>query len=115
MRSCLLVFGTEIEFESVDKRRLIPSILKEFEEIKKVGKTPKTVVLPTYPSRSGRDSNPRAVARKLISSQPRYDHFDTAASMLMRQAQFEKGKNSAQEQAKLSRFEPSKYIGISTV
>ena len=29
--------------------------------------------------RSGRDSNPRAVARKLISSQPRYDHFDTAA------------------------------------
>ena len=35
--------------------------------------------------RSGRDSNPRAVARKLISSQPRYDHFDTAACMLMRQ------------------------------
>ena len=29
--------------------------------------------------RSGWDSNPRAVARKLISSQPRYDHFDTAA------------------------------------
>ena len=28
--------------------------------------------------RSGRDSNPRAVARKLISSQPRYDHFDTS-------------------------------------
>ena len=27
--------------------------------------------------RSGRDSNPRAIARKLISSQPRYDHFDT--------------------------------------
>ena len=30
--------------------------------------------------RSGWDSNPRAVARKLISSQPRYDHFDTAAN-----------------------------------
>ena len=29
--------------------------------------------------RSGRDSNPRAIARKLISSQPRYAHFDTAA------------------------------------
>ena len=29
--------------------------------------------------RSGWDSNPRAIARKLISSQPRYDHFDTAA------------------------------------
>ena len=24
------------------------------------------------------DSNPRAVAGKLISSQPRYDHFDTS-------------------------------------
>ena len=35
--------------------------------------------------RSGRDSNPRAVARKLISSQPRYDLFDTAAFMLLRQ------------------------------
>ena len=29
--------------------------------------------------RSGRDSNPREVSLKLISSQPRYDHFDTAA------------------------------------
>ena len=27
--------------------------------------------------RTGWDSNPRALARKLISSQPRYDHFDT--------------------------------------
>ena len=26
--------------------------------------------------RRERDSNPRAIARKLISSQPRYDHFD---------------------------------------
>ena len=32
--------------------------------------------------RSGWDSNPRAIARKLISSQPRYDHFDTAASII---------------------------------
>ena len=29
--------------------------------------------------RSGWDSNPRGIAPKLISSQPRYDHFDTAA------------------------------------
>ena len=29
--------------------------------------------------RSGWDSNPRDVSIKLISSQPRYDHFDTAA------------------------------------
>ena len=34
--------------------------------------------------RSGRDSNPRAIARKLISSQPRYDHFDTAAYQIVR-------------------------------
>ena len=27
--------------------------------------------------RRGRDSNPRGLAPKLISSQPRYDHFDT--------------------------------------
>ena len=29
--------------------------------------------------RGGWDSNPRVVAYKLISNQPRYDHFDTAA------------------------------------
>ena len=29
--------------------------------------------------RSGWDSNPRGSYPKLISSQPRYDHFDTAA------------------------------------
>ena len=28
--------------------------------------------------RRGWDSNPRSFARKLISSQPRYDHFDTS-------------------------------------
>ena len=32
--------------------------------------------------RSGRDSNPREISLKLISSQPRYDHFDTAAYSL---------------------------------
>ena len=32
--------------------------------------------------RSGWDSNPRAIALKLISSQPRYDHFDTAAYLI---------------------------------
>ncbi len=37
---------------------------------------------PTW--RGGWDSNPRAVARKLISSQPRYDHFDTAAYKVFR-------------------------------
>ncbi len=28
--------------------------------------------------RRGWDSNPRGIAPKLISSQPRYDHFDTS-------------------------------------
>ena len=31
--------------------------------------------------RRGRDSNPCALSRKLISSQPRYDHFDTSPDM----------------------------------
>ena len=31
--------------------------------------------------RRGWDSNPCAIARKLISSQPRYDHFDTSPCM----------------------------------
>ena len=31
--------------------------------------------------RRGRDSNPRVVSHKLISSQPRYDRFDTSAYM----------------------------------
>ena len=37
------------------------------------------IALETAPFwRRGRDSNPRAISRKLISSQPRYDHFDTS-------------------------------------
>ena len=44
--------------------------------LKKVGAND-IKLAPTW--RSGWDSNPRAIARKLISSQPRYDHFDTAA------------------------------------
>ena len=33
--------------------------------------------------RRGRDSNPRVIAHKLISSQPRYDHFDTSAYLVV--------------------------------
>ncbi len=32
--------------------------------------------------RRGRDSNPRAISHKLISSQPRYDHFDTSPNIV---------------------------------
>ena len=34
--------------------------------------------------RRGRDSNPREIALKLISSQPRYDRFDTSPYMFTR-------------------------------
>ena len=55
-----------------------PLTLSGFEShIKKEVPTPLVWVLLFWRSRW--DSNPRAVARKLISSQPRYDHFDTAA------------------------------------
>ena len=46
--------------------------------------------------RGGWDSNPRVVAYKLISNQPRYDHFDTAAYFSQHQPQkwpLEKGEN----------------------
>ncbi len=33
--------------------------------------------------RRGRDSNPRGIAPKLISSQPRYDHFDTSPCLIV--------------------------------
>ena len=42
----------------------------------------KTKALPkrsAFVWRRGRDSNPRVLSHKLISSQPRYDHFDTSA------------------------------------
>ena len=38
--------------------------------------------VPLFFWRSGWDSNPRGIAPKLISSQPRYDRFDTAPSIL---------------------------------
>ena len=41
-------------------------------------------MLQTCHSRRERDSNPRAVASKLISSQPRYDHFDISAYSIIR-------------------------------
>ena len=58
---------------------------------KKEAKLPFCLLL----ERSGRDSNPRAVARKLISSQPRYDHFDTAAYVLYKRDENLYGSSSA--------------------
>ena len=44
----------------------------------------KTLGFQGFRWRRGWDSNPCAIARKLISSQPRYDHFDTSPYMLTR-------------------------------
>ena len=44
----------------------------------------KTLGFQGFHWRRGWDSNPCAIARKLISSQPRYDHFDTSPYMLTR-------------------------------
>ena len=40
--------------------------------------------------RRGRDSNPRVVSHKLISSQPRYDRFDTSPNPILLPAQKQK-------------------------
>ena len=45
--------------------------------------------------RRGRDSNPRGIAPKLISSQPRYDHFDTSPCMSNTSLQHENPKIKA--------------------
>ena len=45
--------------------------------LKKVRKIPHNRLIMRDKWRSGWDSNPRGIAPKLISSQPRYDHFDT--------------------------------------
>ena len=51
--------------------------------------------------RSGWDSNPREVALKLISNQPRYDHFDTAPYLVCKDSVLrdtsEKGEKSRRE------------------
>ena len=43
-----------------------------------------------------RDSNPHAVARKLISSQPRYDHFDTAPRFISTPAPRKTGRTDGE-------------------
>ena len=62
--------------KSTDRRRV--SAKKPLLEIKQMSAIC-LVQVEVFRWRSGWDSNPRAVAGKLISSQPRYDHFDTAA------------------------------------
>ena len=61
--------------------------------------------------RSGWDSNPRAATnRKLISSQPRYDHFDTAPCCASLNAPWEMGGHSRP----LLQVEPPHTHGVST-
>ena len=60
--------------------------------------------------RRGWDSNPRDVSAKLISSQPRYDHFDTSACMFCAASRFQRKNLWATlwaTQPQYSIFEPS--------
>lgn len=55
--------------------------------IKRIEKPLKTLGFQGFRWRRGWDSNPCDVAVKLISSQPRYDHFDTSPCMLTRKTE----------------------------
>ena len=55
--------------------------------IKRIEKPLKTLGFQGFRWRRGWDSNPCDVAVKLISSQPRYDHFDTSPCMLTRETE----------------------------
>ena len=67
--------GSVLEGGANGAKRIFPGIAKGV-----AGECSGAQFAPTW--RSGWDSNPRAVACKLISSQPRYDHFDTAAQCI---------------------------------
>ena len=78
-------------------------------------KSPETQKIPRLFWRSGRDSNPRVVSHKLISSQPRYDLFDTAAYLFFkhRPARYlEKCENSMQDNTIQGQFIPRKKPAV---
>ncbi len=57
--------------------------------------------------RRGRDSNPREIALKLISSQPRYDRFDTSPcifQLICLKINFRKKKRKDEEKTKNIEF-----------
>ena len=53
---------------------------ERYQNYKKAGNDPQKIS-PCLCWRRRRDSNPRGIAPKLISSQPRYDHFDISANI----------------------------------
>ena len=66
------------------KRPILTPFQRENRKIQGVGqkrKVQQTLEFTGLFWRRGWDSNPCAIARKLISSQPRYDHFDTSPCM----------------------------------
>ena len=74
-------------------------------------KAPKTYVFKAFWRRVW-DSNPRGVAPKLISNQPRYDHFDNPPFILTVFRSLEKCKKNRQEHYKIVRFESRETLDI---
>ena len=70
--------------------------------MKNIKKNPATVVTGFSLWRKRWDSNPRAREDYLISSQARYDHFDTLPCIQLS----EKCKKNKQEQKRSEKFEP---------
>ena len=58
------------------------------------------------------DSNPRGLSPKLISNQPRYDHFDNPPFILTVFRSLEKCKKNRQEHYKIVRFESQETLDI---
>ena len=73
MAVIVLVISCKKRFEFYDMNIIIMLALKSKKE------SPVNPLVYWTSWRRRWDSNPRAIARKLISSQPRYDHFDTSA------------------------------------
>ena len=75
--SATTVFGTPrslISLKSIEKALQIKDFAKKLD----TNQDTHCIKIGVRLWRRGWDSNPCAIARKLISSQPRYDHFDTS-------------------------------------
>ncbi len=65
--------------QSCDGKNVFPTHFYSPFESPQIPKEKGHISCPFIFWRRGRDSNPRVVSHKLISSQPRYDRFDTSA------------------------------------
>ena len=76
----------------------------------RIKKSPENPVFSRLLWRRGWDSNPCALSRKLISSQPRYDHFDTSPCIPNVFHRVQECKKNVQETMKLCLFELSEVL-----